>query len=366
MKLAIVHDFLTQFGGAERVVSALHEIYPDAPIYTSIYDPAKLPEEFRRMDIRTSWMQRLPLASRWFKAYFLLYPLAFERFDLSSYDVILSSSSAYAKGVKKRPGQVHICYCYTPMRFVWRHEDYVRREGLPMPVKKLLPFLLEPLKEWDLRNSRQVDHFVAISATVAERISRIYGRESAIIMPPVETEYFRPGEVDGDYFLIISRLVPYKRVDVAIEAFRAAGLPLRVIGDGPARGALQRAAGPNIQFLGRLPDHEIAAQLAGCRALIFPGEEDFGIVPVEAMACGRPVIAFRAGGALETVVDGVTGLLFSPQTPAALVETLQRFRFTAFDKQRIRQRALQFSKAIFQEKIASLVKEKYDEKFGRS
>ncbi|MFA5114250.1 MAG: glycosyltransferase [Candidatus Margulisiibacteriota bacterium] len=366
MKLAIVHDFLTQFGGAERVITALHELYPAAPIYTSIYDANKLPESFRRMDIRTSWMQHLPLAGRWFKSYFLLYPLAFEQFDLSGYDVILSSSSAYAKGVKKQPGQLHICYCHTPMRFVWRYDDYVRREELPELVKQWLPFLLEPLKEWDLKNSAGVDQFIANSATVAGRIRKIYGRESVIINPPVETDFFRPGISDGDYFLIISRLSAYKRLDVALDAFRAADMPLRIIGDGPARRALERRAGPNTRFLGRLSDFAVAEQLAGCRALVFTGEEDFGIAPLEAMAAGRPVIALRAGGALETVVEGETGLFFSPQTPRALGEALQRFRFLNFDKKRLREHALGFSKAVFQRKIAGLLKEKYEEKFRQS
>jgi glycosyltransferase involved in cell wall biosynthesis len=366
MKIAIVHDFLTQFGGAERVVSALHELYPDAPIYTSIYDPTKLPDSFRLMDIRTSWMQHLPFASRWFKAYFMLYPLAFEQLDLTEYDVILSSSSAYAKGIKKQPGQLHICYCYTPMRFVWRYDEYVKREELPAFAKRLLPFLLEPIKKWDLESSRQVDCFVAISETVAERIRKIYGRDSVIIYPPVESDFFRPGGVDCDYFLIISRLNAYKRLDVAVDAFREADLPLKIIGAGPAKNALRQLAGPNTEFLGRLSDPEIASLLAGCRALIFSGEEDFGIVPVEAMACGRPVIAYRAGGALETIIDGETGIFFWPQTPAALGEALQRFRFLSFDKQRVRRQAQKFSKPLFQERIAKLVREKYEEKLGQS
>jgi glycosyltransferase involved in cell wall biosynthesis len=365
LKLAIVHDYLNQFGGAERVVLALSELYPDAPIYTSFYAADRLPERFRRLDIRVSWMQKLPFFRRFFKWYFLLYPLAFESFDLAQYDVILSSSSAYAKGVKKRAGQLHICYCHTPMRFVWRYADYVRREGLPGIVKQLLPFCLEPVKEWDCRNSRRVDTFIANSQTVAGRIKEIYGRDSVIIFPPVETELFRPSAVDRDYYLVVARLNYYKRVDLAVQAFNRLDLPLKIIGDGPARSALQKMAGPNIEFLGRLDDEETARYLAECRALIFPGEEDFGIVPVEAMACGRPVIAYQAGGALETVVEGETGLFFFPQTAEALASAVKKFRFTAFNKTAVRQRAGLFAKEKFKERIAELVRKKYEEKFGK-
>ncbi len=362
MKLAIVHDFLNQFGGAERVVSALNELYPEAPIYTSIYDKKRLPENFGRMEVHTSWMQYLPFVFQWFKAYVLLYPFAFEAFDLSDYDVILSSSSSFAKGVKKREGQMHICYCHTPMRFGWRYEDYVRREALPEWLKAFLPFFLEPIKNWDLQNSQRIDFFIANSRTVAERIRKIYGRESVIINPPVESDFFRPSNIDRDYFLVVSRLNPYKRIDVAVEAFGELDLPLKIIGDGPDRRALEKRARPNIEFLGRRGDFEVAKYLAECRALIFTGEEDFGIVPLEAMACGRPVIAYRAGGAEETVIEGETGLFFEPQNPEALIQALKRFQFGVFDKNGIREHALKFDKNVFKRKIEEFVKAKYEEK----
>lgn len=365
MKLALTHDFLSQFGGAERVVSALHEIYPDAPIYTSIYDPDRLPEHFRRMDIRTTFMQRLPFVHELFKLYFMIYPLAFEGIDLAAYDVILSSSSAYAKGVKKIKDQLHICYCYTPMRFVWRYDDYVKNEPFPEFTKKILPFFLEPIKQWDRNNSRAVDHFIAISRVVADRIKQIYGRESAIIYPPVETDFFRPGEIDRDYFLLVSRLNPYKRVDLAVAAFKELDLPLKIVGDGPDKERLRRLAGRSTEFLGKRSDFELAKLMAECRALIFPGEEDFGITPVEAMATGRPVIAYRSGGALETVVEDETGLFFDSPTPAALVKALQRFKFKLFAKSRVRAQALKFDKRHFSGQIAAFIKEKYEEKFGR-
>lgn len=362
MRLAIVHDYLNQFGGAERVVSALHEIWPEAPVFTSIYDPAAMPEQFHRMDISTSFMQNIPLLRRFFKAFFFLYPLAFERFDLSAYDVILSSSSAYAKGVRKRPDQLHICYCHTPARFLWRYDDYVARENIPGMLKRVLPFLIEPIRQWDLNNSRQVDLFAANSRNVAERIRQTYGRESVIINPPVESALFQPSGVTLDYFLVVSRLAAYKRLDIVIEAFNRLGLPLKIIGSGPARRQLENMAGPEIEFLGKVSDEQLAKYLAECRALIFPGEEDFGIVPLEAMASGRPVIAYRAGGALETVIDENTGIMFDEQTPHSLELALKRFQFESFDKAALRAHAAGFDKEVFKRKIRELVETKARER----
>jgi len=366
MKIAIVHDYLNQFGGAERVISALSEVYPEAPIYTSIYDGKKMPANFSQMDIRVSFMQKLPLVFPFFKFYLLFYPLAFERFDLSDYEVILSSSSAFAKGVRKARNQLHLCYCYTPMRFAWRYEDYVKREEIPGWLKGLLPYFLGPVKKWDLQNSQGVDFFIAISGTVAERVKKIYGRESVIIYPPVNCSYFQPSNLDRDYYLVVSRLNHYKRIDIVIEAFNELDLPLKIIGDGPARSSLERLAHSNIEFLGSCRDQELARYLAEGRALVFPGEEDFGIVPVEAMSCGRPVIAYKAGGALETIVEGETGLFFSPQTSQALIQAVGRFKFEKFDKKNIREHALKYDKEIFERKIKEFVKEKYEERFTKS
>lgn len=362
MKIAIVHDYLNQFGGAERVVSALHELFPLDPIYTSIFDEKKMPDTFQRMDIHLSFMQKFPFVSRFFKYYLFFYPLAFESFDLSEYDLILSSSSAFAKGVKKREGQLHICYCHTPMRFVWRYEDYVKRESIPMFMKGILPLMLEPIKKWDLQTADKVDFFVANSRTVAKRIKNTYGRGSVIINPPVDCGLFKPSNLDHDYFLVVSRLNTYKRIDIVVEAFNKLELPLKIIGDGPDRRNLQRMAGPNIEFLGRKLDQELAKYMAQCRALIFPGEEDFGIAPLEAMSAGRPVIAFRAGGAEETVLDGKTGIFFEKQSVESLVQAMKRFQFATFSKREIREHAEKFDKKIFKQKIKNFVEQKFRER----
>ncbi|NQT29429.1 MAG: glycosyltransferase [Candidatus Saganbacteria bacterium] len=357
MKIALVHDYLNQFGGAERVVSALNEIWPDAPIYTSIYDEKKMPEEFKRMDIRVSFMQKLPLVFALFKYYFLFYPLAFERFDLSQYDVILSSSSAFAKGVRKRQGQLHICYCHNPMRFVWRYEDYTKQMSIPFIFKFILPFLLDPLKKWDLETASAVDGYIANSKTVAGRIKKIYGRESVIINPPVETDFFKPSNIDGDYFLVVSRLNAYKRIDLVVAAFNRLELPLKIVGSGPLFNKLKKEASSNIEFLGSVSDFNLRKIIAESRALIFAGEEDFGIVALEAMACGRPVIAYRAGGAEETVIDGQNGIFFDQQSVDSLIGAIKRFQFESFDKGKIREDAERFNKTIFKQQIKAFVDE---------
>lgn len=362
MKLALVHDYLNQLGGAERVVAALHEIFPEAPIYTSICDARRLPEIFQEMEIKTSFMQYFPWVSLLFRYYLLFYPLAFESFDLSEYEVILSSSSAWAKGIKKRADQLHICYCHNPMRFVWRYEDYIKQEPVPAFVKSFLPLLLEPIKKWDLQTTAKVDYFIANSRTVAERIKRIYQRESVIINPPVDCSFFQPSDQDQDYFLVVSRLSPYKRIDLVIEAFKRLDLPLKIIGEGPARKRLEATAGENTEFVGKVGDAKLRSYLAGCRALVFPGEEDFGIVPLEAMACGRPVIAFKAGGAVETVVEGETGIFFDAQTVASLIKAVEKFQFMLFNKIIIREHAKKFDKEIFKLRIRDFVRERLSQK----
>lgn len=359
MKIAIVQDYLNQYGGAERVIEALHEVFPDAPIFTSIFLPENLPAIFSQMDIRPSFMQRLPSLDRHFKKYLLLYPIAIENFDLNGYDVILSSSSAFAKGASVPQGTCHICYCYTPMRFVWETESYLAQEEFNRFYKMILPLALWRLRNWDLKTIDRVHHYIGISRHICRKIGKLYSRQADLIYPPVDLSRFSISEKQDDYFLVVSRLNTYKRIDLVINAFNRLSLPLVIIGTGPHEEKLKNMARKNITFLGRVSDEELAQYLRNCRAFIFPGEEDFGIAPVEAMASGRPVIAYGRGGALETVVDGLTGTFFKRQTTEDLIDAIHRFEKMSFDPQNIRRHAEQFDKEVFKEKIKSYVNEKF-------
>lgn len=361
MKVAIVHDFLYQMGGAEHVVKIFREIFPDAPIYTSIYTPSTMCPSFRSADIRTSFMQRLPGLKKHARKYLPLYPYAFELFDFSEYDVVFSSSSSFAKGVITPPHTCHICYCYTPMRFAWNYHTYIEQEPFSRFTRICLPYLIHRLRRWDEITAQRVDHYIAISGEIKRRIWKYYRRDSTIIHPPVDTSKFKVSVKDEGYYLILSRLLPYKRIDVAIEAFNRLGLPLKIVGNGRDLERLQKLAGPTIEFLGRLPDDQVHECLRGCRALVFPGLEDFGLAPVEAMACGKPVLAYAAGGALETVRERVTGLFFYEQTPEAIVETVRNFDPDSFDAQEIRRHAELFDVSVFKEQILRFVTEKYHE-----
>ncbi len=356
MRVALIHDYLNQYGGAERVLDALHDLFPQAPIYTSIYDPAAMPAACRTWDIRTSWMQRIPVWRRLFRAYVLLYPLAFESFDLSAYDLLISSSSAFAKGIIPRPDALHVCYCHTPMRFAWRTSDYLAREAFGAARRAALALPLVLLRMWDVISTQRVDAFVANSRVVAQRIWRYYRREAVVIPPPVEIPPWRELS-PGAYFLAGGRLIPYKRLDLAVQACTRLRLPLKVFGDGRDRARLQALAGPNVEFLGRVSEEERRALYAGCRAFIFPGEEDFGIAPLEAMAAGRPVIAYAAGGALETVVAGVTGRFFYQQTVEAVMEAIAATLTERYDAHAIRRHAEQFGRDVFLERMRLLIEE---------
>ncbi|MBI4493976.1 MAG: glycosyltransferase [Chloroflexi bacterium] len=359
MKLALVHDYLNQYGGAERVLEELHALWPGAPIYTSIYDPAAMPPAYRQLDIRPSFMQRLPGVMRHHQPYLLLYPFAFEALDLSGYDVVLSNSSAFCKGVVTPPSTLHLCYCLTPMRWVWSYHEYVRRERLGGLARAVLPVAIDYLRLWDVASANRVDHFAAISHAVAARIRKHYRREAAVIYPPVNTAAFHLAPEPGDFFLVVSRLIPYKRIDLAVEACTRLGLPLKVVGAGRDRSALERRAGPTVQFLGKVSEAELADLYARCKALIFPGEEDFGIVPLEAQAAGRPVVAFASGGALETVVDGRTGLHFHQPTPEALAQAIRRLDDLVFDPRAIRAHAERFDVQVFRGALAGFVERAY-------
>jgi glycosyltransferase involved in cell wall biosynthesis len=354
MRVAIVHDYLNQYGGAERVLEALHELYPAAPVYTSIYDSEVMPAAYQSWDIRTSFMQRLPGWRTHFRRYFLLYPTAFESFDLSGYNLILSSSSAYAKGIIPPPGALHLCYCHTPMRFAWRTNDYVERESIGGAQGAVLPFLLTYVRLWDAVSAARVDGFVANSQEVAARIKRFYGRDALIIPPPVDL----PPYVDqpaGDYYLTGGRLIPYKRLHLAVEACNALRLPLVIFGEGRERTALEAIAGPTVQFTGWVSEERRRELFAGCRAFLFPGDEDFGIVPLEAMAAGRPVIAFASGGARETVVEGLTGRFFNQPTAAALAVAIAAARCDHYEPAAIRRHAEGFARPVFLARMQAFI-----------
>lgn len=363
-RVALVHDYLNQYGGAERVLETFHQLYPEAPIFTSIYAPDLMPPSYREWDVRTSFMQRLPKVHQHHQPYLPFYPLAFPRFRLDGYDVVLSSSSAWAKGVRVPSDTLHICYCHSPMRFAWDFEGYAQRERMGRLLRAALPPMLGWLRHWDRTTSQRVDHFIANSSTVARRIKEFWGRESTVIYPPVETDDVQPAPPSeiGDYYLLVTRLVPYKRLDVAIDAFNLLGKPLKIVGDGRARAELERRAGPTIEFLGRVSDDEKHHLYARCRAAIFPAEDDFGIAQVEVQAAGRPAIAYASGGALDSVIDGVTGVLFSPQTPEALAAAVRQAEQIDFDAGAIVANAARFSRPRFEREIRQFVADRLAER----
>jgi glycosyltransferase involved in cell wall biosynthesis len=329
------------------VAAAMHESFPAAPMYTTVALPHRLPKELRGADIRTSPMQLLPGMEQRFRQYFMLYPFAVEHFDLSEFDLIFSSSSGYAKGVRRRNNAIHVCYCHTPMRWVWRSEDYVARENFGRLTRSLLPLSLWGLKKWDLRAARQPNYYIANSRLVARRIKEVYGREAIVIPPPIDVDRFQMSSQIDDYYMVLSRLVPYKRIDLAIEACNRLGRRLVIIGDGPDRARLQKLAGPKTEFLGRQPDSVVNRYASRCRALLFTGEEDFGMVPLEVNAAGRPVIAFRGGGAVETVVDGLTGVFFDKPTSASLEDAIEVFESRTWHQQTLRKHAEKFDRSVF-------------------
>lgn len=354
-EIALAHDYFIQMGGAERVAEELNLIFPTAKMFTTVDRRREFPLGLDKKNVRASWMQRLPVNVKNHRNYFLLYPLAVESFDLSDFDLIISSSSGYAKGVRKKKGAVHVNYCHTPMRWVWRYEDYAAREQFGCLKRKILPFLLENLKRWDLRAAAEPDLYIANSNVVAERIKQCYGREATVIPPPINVDRFSIDEPDEDFYLLLSRLNPYKRLDVAVEACKKFDRPLIVIGDGAAREQLEKIAGQKTRFLGRQPDSVVARYAGRCRALIFPGEEDFGMTPLEINAAGRPIIAFRAGGATETVVEGETGVFFNEQTAESLIGAIEEFESLSFDRRTLRRHAEKFDRSVFASRIREFV-----------
>lgn len=358
MRVALIHDCIVHIGGAERVLQNLHAIFPDAPIYTLVCDRQVAQELFPGARIHSSFAQHLPWSTRFFRAYFPLYPMAVESFDLRGFDLIVSSSFAFAKGVLPPASACHICYCYTPLRYLWSEYHFHRATLFRKSWKRVLtdPFLSH-LRMWDRMSADRVDRFIAISQATAARIAKYYRRDSTIVHPPVRVRPISVSRDSEDYFLLVSRLMPYKRVDLAIEAFNRLGFPLRIVGSGPEEAQLRRQAKPHIRFMGSLGDAELAGCYSRCRALVFPAIEDFGIVMVEAQAYGKPVIACAGGGASEIVLDGQTGVLFSDQTSTALAYAVNRFEEMKFHPVRVREHALKFDEAEFRNRILQLVEE---------
>jgi glycosyltransferase involved in cell wall biosynthesis len=363
MRLAIVHDYLNQMGGAERVLKVLHAIFPGAPIYTSIYAPRLVDPVFREMDVRTTFMQRLPLVHTHHQAFLPVYPFAFEHLDLREFDVVLSISSGWAKNVLTRPETCHVCYCLSPMRFAWTFRDYRPGEHIARWQVGVLSPILSALRLWDVAGANRVDAFAAISLGVKRRIEKYYRREATVIYPPVETAAYAydpgaPGaDGEGDYFLVGGRLIPYKRLDLAIQACNLLKARLLVFGDGRDRARLESLAGPTVEFLGTVDEQAKRELLHGCRAFLFPEEADFGITPVEAMAAGRPVVAYGAGGALDTIVEGVTGVFFRQPAVTALADALQRARRTEWDRAAIARHASRFDECTFKDQLRRFVEE---------
>ncbi|QPC85037.1 glycosyltransferase [Phototrophicus methaneseepsis] len=358
MKLALVHDWLNQVGGAEDVLATLVEMYPQSPIYTSIYAPDIMPDFYRQWDIRTQWLDHMPGIHRHHQPYLPLYPLAWGGLDLQGYDVILSNKSGFCHGLQFDPSQtVHVCYCLAPTRYVWQLDAYIAREGISKPIEMALRPVVNWLKRWDYEAAQRVTHFIAISTEIQERIRTYYDRDSVIIYPPVETARFQPvpeSHVE-DYFLIVSRLIPYKRIDLAVQAATRLGLPLKIGGKGRDMERLRAMAGPTVEFLGYVPDEDLPGLMARAKAFIFPGLEDFGITPVQAEAAGRPVIAYKGGGALDTVLPGITGEFFDEMTVDALADVMMDFDVSKYDPAVIRRHALQFDRNVFDEQIRAFV-----------
>lgn len=366
MNLAFVHDWLNQLGGAEDVLEALVSLYPGRPLYTSLYDRARMPAHWREWDIRTSFIDRLPFAHQKQQFYFPLYPAAFEQFDFREYDVVLSNKSGFCHGIVTGPETMHICYCLTPTRYVWRYHQYAERENLGRLTRLGLVPSLTRLRQWDRLAADRVDHFIAISDEVRRRIAKVYRREATIIHPPVDVGRFSPSNRVDDYYLFVGRLVPYRRLDVLIEAFNVMDRPLLIAGSGRDRERLESLAGPTVKFLGFVPDHELPDLLARCRAFLWPGEEDFGISPLQANAAGRPVIAYGAGGALETIIAGAdqttaTGAFFTEQSVAAIIEAVEAFDPLMISPATCRRHAEQFDIAVFKRRIDDFVTQKLEE-----
>jgi glycosyltransferase involved in cell wall biosynthesis len=354
VRVALVHDFLTQFGGGERVLIEIHRLYPEAPIFTSIYAPEAFAGAYDGMDVRTTWLQHVPGARRNFRTLLPFYPLAFESIDLREFDLVISSTTSFAKGVRVGPKTLHVCYMHTPARFLWRQDEYAF-DVVPALARPLFAAVVPFLRRWDLAAAGRPNRIVANSHNVAARIREVYGRESEVLYAPVSIEGFAPSPEIDEYYLVASRLLPYKRVALAIEACNLIAAPLVVMGSGPDEARLRRLAGPTVRFAGHVSDDERLRLFARARAVIVPGIEDFGLVPIEAAAAGRPTVAFAAGGALETVVEGETGIFFRDPTASALADVLQSLTPQSFDTNKLTAHARSFAPERFRDALSALV-----------
>lgn len=361
MNIALVHDWLPFMGGAERVITNFLEVFEDAPIYTSVYNRDKLEGILRDASIHGSFLQNLKSARKDHRKFLPLMPTAFETFDLNKYDVVLSSSSSCAKGVITNPNTCHICYCHSPMRYGWEFY-YEYTENLGKFKKNIIKYIMNYMRIWDSVSSDRVDYFIANSKNVANRIWKHYRRESVVIHPPVRSKFFKVCDRKKDYFLIVSRLQEYKKVDLAIEVFNELNIPLVIIGDGPLKEKLvNKAKRDNIKFLGRQSDDVVKKYYEEARGFLFPGEEDFGITSLEAQCSGTPVIAYGKGGALETVINEKTGLFFEYQTVNSLKSAINKFCKIEFNPEEIRSHAESFDEDIFKRKISNFVYDKVEE-----
>jgi glycosyltransferase involved in cell wall biosynthesis len=365
-KVALVHDWLTGRRGGEKVLEVLAELYPDAPIYTLFHFQGSQIPDIEHKRIVSSFVQNLPFLRQRYRFYLPLFPIAVELFDLQEYDFIISSSHCVAKGAIPRPDALHVCYVHSPMRYAWnQYFSYFSPEKLGFFSKRIIPPVIHRLRIWDESSSHRVDHFVANAKTVADRIIKYYRRPAEVIHPPVDTKFFQPGEIEEDYFLIVSALVPYKRIDRAIDVFNRTGQRLQVIGQGPDYHKLKKRAKENIEFLGAVSSEDLLLAYQKSRALIMPGEEDFGINSLESQACGVPVIAYGRGGAGETILSGETGLLYEEPFNEGLLAALDKFKGMTFNKMTIRANAIKFSREKFKKKIFSFLQQKWVEHENR-
>lgn len=363
-KIALVHHWLVGMRGGEKIVDFLCEMIPDIDIYTLIYDKSRINDNINSKKIYTSFLQKMPFSKKKHQVYLPLMPIAIEQFDLSGYDIVLSIESGIAKGVLTKPETCHICYCNTPMRYLWNmYFEYLKNEKPGFFKSRFIKAFFNYLRVWDLATASRVDYFMSNSENVKKRIMKYYRRDSKVVYPPVSINDFIFSENKEDFYLVVSQLVSYKRIDIVVDAFNELNKNLIIIGDGPERKKLQKNAKENIKFLGWKDDSVLKDYYSRARAFVFPGEEDFGITPVEAQASGTPVIGFGKGGLLETVIDGETGVLFYRQDVSGLIEAVKRFEEMekSFDCNKMRENAKKFDVSIFKSQLEDFITEKYRE-----